>query len=142
MRVRQKPGPGNALGQMKLVMPNPFSVYLHDTPSRAKFDLDDRALSHGCIRVKGAVDFAALLLEDDPSWNRAQIDRVLAGGATTKVELRRPLPVYIGYFTAATKAGELAYLADPYGRDAAILRELDRRAPTAIAARAETQCPA
>lgn len=142
IRVRQKPGPQNALGQMKLVMPNPFSVYLHDTPARGKFDATERAFSHGCVRVKGAVDFAALLLEDDPAWNRAQIDRVLATGQTAKVELPKTLPVYVAYFTAATRDGSMAYYGDPYRRDAGILRALDRRQPMAVAALSQDQCPA
>jgi murein L,D-transpeptidase YcbB/YkuD len=142
VRYRQKPGPQNALGQMKLFMPNPFSVYLHDTPARGKFEETERAFSHGCIRVKGAVDFAALLLADDPTWTRAQIDRVLASGESTKVRLSRTIPVHVGYFTVATRDGGLVYHGDPYRRDAGVLSRLDRRAPVAIAARAADQCPA
>lgn len=142
VRYRQKPGPQNALGQMKLFMPNRFSVYLHDTPARGKFEEAERAFSHGCIRVKGAVDFAAMLLEDDPAWSRAQIDRVLASGESTKVMLSRSIPVYVAYFTAATRDGTLAYVGDPYRRDAGVLGALDRRAPMAIAARATDTCPA
>jgi murein L,D-transpeptidase YcbB/YkuD len=62
-RIRQKPGPSNALGQMKLAMPNPQAIYLHDTPSKRHFALPVRAYSHGCIRVGNALDFAATLLE-------------------------------------------------------------------------------
>lgn len=142
VRYRQKPGPQNALGQMKLFMPNPFSVYLHDTPARSKFDEAERAFSHGCIRVKGAVDFAALLLADDPSWTRAQIDRVLAAGDSTRVTLSRAVPVHVVYFTVATRDGALAYYGDPYRRDAGVLGALDRRTPMAIAARSTDTCPA
>ena len=141
-RVRQKPGPQNALGQMKLFMPNPFSVYLHDTPARGRFDAAERAFSHGCIRVKGAVDFAALLLEEEPAWNRAQIDQVLASGETTKVTLSRSLPVYVAYFTVATRDGALAYFGDPYRRNAGVLSRLDRHAAVAMAGRAPDNCPA
>jgi L,D-transpeptidase YcbB len=144
IRVRQAPGPKNALGQMKLVMPNPFNVYLHDTPAKARFDEPVRTFSHGCVRVKGAVDFAALLLENDPAWNRAQIDQVLASGRTTKVTLGRPLPVWIGYFTAATAAdGHLAFFADPYGRDTPVWKALTDGPPLQLAARDRPdQCPA
>lgn len=144
IRVRQAPGPQNALGQMKLIMPNPFNVYLHDTPAKAKFDAAVRAFSHGCVRVKGAIDFAALLLEGDPTWNRAQIDRVLASGRTTTALLGKPLPVWIGYFTVATAAdGHLAFFADPYGRDAPVWKALSDGPPLQLSARERPdQCPA
>ncbi len=144
IRVRQAPGPKNSLGQMKLVMPNPFNVYLHDTPSKAKFDEPVRAFSHGCVRVKGAVDFAALLFEGDAGWNRAQIDRVLSSRQTTKASLRKPLPVWIGYFTVATATdGHLAFFADPYGRDAPVWKALSDGPPLQLSARERPdQCPA
>lgn len=144
IRVRQAPGPKNALGQMKLVMPNPFNVYLHDTPAKAKFDETMRTFSHGCVRVKGAVDFAALLLEGDPAWNRAQIDRVIASGETTKAMLAKPLPVWIGYFTVATAAdGHLAFFADPYGRDGPVWKALSDGPSLQLSARVRPdQCPA
>lgn len=141
-RVRQKPGPQNALGQMKLFMPNPFSVYLHDTPARGKFDETERGFSHGCIRVKGAVDFAALLLGDEPAWDRPRIDQLLSTGQTAKVELARSIPVYVAYFTVGESDGRLVYYGDPYRRDRGVLDHLDQRARAAIAARSETQCPA
>lgn len=144
IRVRQAPGPKNALGQMKLVMPNPYNVYLHDTPAKAKFDAAERALSHGCIRVKGAIDFAALLLESDPAWNRAQIDRVLASGKTTHAKLSKAWPVWIGYFTVATASdGHLAFFADPYGRDAPVWKALSDGPPLQLSARERPEtCPA
>lgn len=144
IRVRQAPGPQNSLGQMKLIMPNPFNVYLHDTPAKAKFDAAARAFSHGCVRVKGAINFAALLLEGDPTWNRAQIDRVLASGRTTTAPLGKPLPVWIGYFTVATAAdGHLAFFADPYGRDAPVWKALSDGPPLQLSARERPdQCPA
>lgn len=144
IRVRQAPGPQNALGRMKLMMPNPFNVYLHDTPAKAKFAERVRAFSHGCVRVKGAVDFAALLLEGDPGWNRAQVDRVLASGRTTTATLGKPVPVWIGYFTVATAAdGHLAFFADPYGRDAPIWKALTDGPPLQLSARDRPdQCPA
>jgi murein L,D-transpeptidase YcbB/YkuD len=144
IRVRQAPGPQNSLGQMKLVMPNPFNVYLHDTPAKARFAEPVRTFSHGCVRVEGAVDFAALLLEADPNWNRAQIDRVLASGRTTTAALGRPLPIWIGYFTVATAAdGHLAFFADPYGRDAPVWKALSDGPPLQLSARDRPdQCPA
>lgn len=144
IRVRQAPGPQNSLGQMKLVMPNPFNVYLHDTPAKAKFDEPVRAFSHGCIRVKGAVDFAALLLEDQPDWNRAQIDRVLASGQTKTASLGKPLPIWTAYFTVASASdGHLAFFADAYGRDAPVWKALSDSPPLQLSAyERPEQCPA
>jgi murein L,D-transpeptidase YcbB/YkuD len=114
---RQRPGPNNALGLMKLAMPNPYSVYLHDTPTKNLFERDVRAFSHGCIRVGDALGFAATLL--DGVRSREQIDAVLAGGKTTTVDLSQPIPVYITYFTATVRGdGQFALMPDIYGRDA------------------------
>ncbi|MFN3517495.1 MAG: L,D-transpeptidase family protein [Novosphingobium sp.] len=114
--VRQKPGPNNALGQMKLVMPNPYSVYLHDTPSRDLFSQDVRAFSHGCVRVGDALGLAENLLAGVKT--RPQIDALVASRQSVTVGLARPLPVYIAYFTAGTQAdGSLAFYPDIYGRD-------------------------
>jgi murein L,D-transpeptidase YcbB/YkuD len=132
-RYRQQPGAGNALGQMKLVMPNPFTVYLHDTPNKALFDTDIRAYSHGCVRVQDALGLAETLLASTTGWYRPRIDGVLAGGRTTPVTLAQPLPVYIAYFTvAAEENGELATFPDIYGRDAPVVAALvDREGDTA-----------
>lgn len=114
--IRQKPGPGNALGQMKLVMPNPFSVYLHDTPNRELFKKDVRAFSHGCVRIGDALGLAESLLEGVRS--RPQIDALVASRNTVTVGLGRPIPVYAAYFTAGTTGdGSLALFNDIYGRD-------------------------
>ena len=129
-RVRQKPGPGNALGQMKLVMPNPYSVYLHDTPNRELFGREVRAFSHGCVRVGDALGLAENLLAGTRS--RAEIDSLVAAGQTVTVNLARPLPVYVAYFTAGTRAdGSVAIYDDIYARD--------RRLP-ALAAASTTSC--
>jgi len=115
-RYRQRPGPGNSLGQMKLAMPNPYNVYLHDTPSRELFKRDVRAFSHGCIRVENALGFAASMLDGVKS--RAEIDVLVAAGNTVTVSLARPMPVYITYFTAGVQGdGSVALYPDIYGRD-------------------------
>ncbi|MEY4239510.1 MAG: hypothetical protein RL339_2111, partial [Pseudomonadota bacterium] len=117
--VRQKPGPQNALGQVKLVMPNGFSVYLHDTPNRELFDRPVRAFSHGCVRVGDALGLAASLLEGAQS--RTQIDALVAAGQSVTVDLPRPIPVYVAYFTAGSRAdGSLALFDDLYRRDRAL----------------------
>ena len=118
-RIRQKPGPGNALGRMKLVMPNPYSVYLHDTPNRALFEEEVRTFSHGCVRVGNALGLAETLLAGVKT--RGEIDAVLAAGQTTTVPLAAPVPVYVAYFTASVAPdGTLTVHGDPYGRDKAI----------------------
>lgn len=117
-RYRQRPGPGNSLGQVKLVMPNPHNVYLHDTPSKPLFDKQVRAFSHGCIRVGGAFDLAATLLAGQPEWDMSRINRVVASGITTPVQIAHPLPVYITYFTAGLdNGGNISIFPDIYNLD-------------------------
>lgn len=117
--VRQKPGPQNALGQMKLIMPNPYSVYLHDTPNRDLFARDVRAFSHGCVRVGDALGLAQNLL--DGIKTRAEIDAIVASGRSITVPLAWPVPVYITYFTAGVGPdGSLTTYPDIYRRDARI----------------------
>lgn len=114
---RQKPGPANALGQMKLEMPNPYTVYLHDTPGKLLFARESRAFSHGCIRTGDALGFAAALLH--ASKSREEIDAIVKSRATLTVPLPRSLPVYVTYFTAAPVAdGTVAFWPDIYHRDA------------------------
>ena len=115
-RWRQKPGPGNALGQMKLVMPNPYSVFMHDTPSKSLFKREVRAFSHGCIRTGNALGFATTLLKT--AKTREQVDAIVASRKTTQVDLPASLPLYVTYFTAATQEdGTVAVQPDIYRRD-------------------------
>lgn len=117
-RYRQRPGPRNALGRMKLVMPNPYNVYLHDTPSQGLFAQEVRAFSHGCVRVEGALDLAATLIAPRPEWTRAKVDALVASGRTEKVDLASSIPVYVAYFTAEPDAlGAMRYFPDIYHRD-------------------------
>jgi murein L,D-transpeptidase YcbB/YkuD len=125
---RQRPGPNNSLGQVKMIMPNPFNVYIHDTPSKTLFARPVRALSHGCIRTEAPFDLAAALLAGQPGWARADIDRAVASGDTFKVSLPKPTPVYVLYFTAEVDAsGKLVVYPDIYGRDAVVAAELTDR---------------
>jgi murein L,D-transpeptidase YcbB/YkuD len=115
-RYRQRPGPNNALGQMKLVMPNPYSVFMHDTPNKALFEEEVRAFSHGCIRTGDAIGYASKLLEGVRS--REEVDRIVVGGETKQINLANPLPLYVAYFTAVGDGqGGIAILDDIYGRD-------------------------
>ncbi len=126
---RQKPGPANALGQMKLAMPNPYNVYMHDTPSKHLFEKKERAYSHGCIRTADALGFAATLLQGVKS--RAEIDAIVTSRKTTEIDLAASIPVYITYFTAsAAPDGTVTVHDDIYNRD---------RGFTALAA-TESEC--
>lgn len=98
--LQQKPGPLCALGEIKFELSNPFGVYLHDTPARALFARDDRALSHGCMRLEKPNILAKRLLAGDPAWPDSRIDLVLLTGKTTRAVLRRPVPVLVFYQTA------------------------------------------
>jgi L,D-transpeptidase YcbB len=130
-RLRQPPGPMNALGRIKFMFPNKFSVYLHDTPARNLFAEDARAFSSGCIRLESPVDLAALLLGEDPGWSRSAIDAALATGRERNVTLPRPMPVHLLYWTAWADAdGRIEFRDDIYGRDVPVLRELREAPPT------------
>ena len=126
VRWRQPPGPKNALGRVKLVMGNPYAIYLHDTNAKHLFDTKARAYSHGCIRTEDAVGFAQTLL-DGTDWDRGKIDQVLAGGKTSQANLAAPVPVYIAYFTVAATSDGPGYMSykDIYNRDAPVLTALD-----------------
>ncbi|HEV7660981.1 MAG TPA: L,D-transpeptidase family protein [Allosphingosinicella sp.] len=136
--VRQPPGPRNALGRVKIEMPNPHAIYLHDTPSQSLFGRPVRAFSHGCIRTQNVRDFAALLLAPTGEWSRAQIDRIVGTGRNTTTRLAAPIPVYIAYFTAVTTGdGNIVSYGDIYGRDAPVRQALNRAgAPAAESASA------
>lgn len=117
LRVTQKPGPGNALGEVKLDMPNPHTIYLHDTPSKELFAKDVRTFSHGCVRVDDALGLAEYLLAGS-SWPRERIDQTVMTRKTTSVPLAKPLPVYFVYFTAfADASGTVRFSGDPYALD-------------------------
>ena len=116
--VVQQPGPGNALGLMKIDMPNPHAIYLHDTPSKRFFDHDVRAYSHGCIRTERAVELGmtmAILGAKMPGTEAASIS---SSGVYTSVPMTRTFPVYLTYFTLGTDIdGILSSFDDLYGRD-------------------------
>lgn len=117
-RYRQRPGPANALGRMKLVMPNAYDVYLHDTPAQGLFAQDVRAFSHGCVRVGDAIGLATALLSIQRDWERERSDALVASGRTVTVALAMPVPVYIAYFTAEPDGlGGVRYFPDIYRRD-------------------------
>jgi murein L,D-transpeptidase YcbB/YkuD len=125
-RLVQQPGADSALGVVKFTFDNPYSVYLHDTPSKAAFSRSQRAVSHGCVRLEKAVDFAKLLLSTDaPGWSAGRVDEVLASGETEHVKLSRAVPVRLVYLTAFPQGGHIAFRPDLYGWDAQLLQLLD-----------------
>jgi len=124
-RLEQEPGPGNALGRVKFMFPNNYAVYLHDTPRQQLFGGSARAFSSGCIRVENPLNLAALLLDEHKEWNRASIDKVVDSGKTLTVNLKKPTPVLLLYWTAAVAAdGQVQFMPDVYGRDPAVLKAL------------------
>ncbi len=143
--LRQRPGAGNALGRLRFDLPNPYAVYLHDTPSRGLFARADRALSHGCIRVAAPVSLAVAALAD-PAWDEAALEAAIEEGATRALPLSAPLPVYVLYLTAMPdESGVVKYAEDIYRRDAAVLRALDQEETSALVAQSmapETECSA
>jgi murein L,D-transpeptidase YcbB/YkuD len=124
LQVTQQPGPTNALGQMKLDMPNPLSVYVHDTPAKDLFERDARSFSHGCIRTQLPFDLAEILLRD-AGWTRSMIDDGITTLETKRVALISPVPVHVVYLTAVARPdGSIEYLGDPYSLDAALIAKL------------------
>lgn len=121
--LRQASGEDNALGRVKFMFPNPFNVYLHDTPSKTLFSRPVRAASHGCMRVENPLALAEVVLAmaGNDDWNRETIDSTVAAGTRRLVTLRQKLPVYVGYATAFVDAtGNLHFRPDIYGRDRAL----------------------
>ncbi|MGK9233181.1 L,D-transpeptidase family protein [Inquilinus limosus] len=129
LRIRQEPGPGNALGKVKFMMANNWSVYLHDTPSKSYFQRANRALSHGCVRLQDPIWLADYLLEGAPSWTPERRARVMGNWTpTTRINLPTPMPLYIVYQTAwIDQTGEVAFRDDIYGIDAKVIAALQAR---------------
>jgi L,D-transpeptidase YcbB len=120
--VRQQNGAFNALGAVKIDMPNPYSVYMHDTNQRNLFSDDYRFDSHGCSRVDNVRDLAAWLLKDQPQWNRAAIDAAIATGARQDIHVTKKVPVAWIYLTAwMTKDQTVQFRNDIYDQDTQLL---------------------
>lgn len=116
-KVRQKPGTGNALGQIKFLFPNKHDVYLHDTPSKSLFSRAFRAYSHGCIRVQNPMEFAEALMANEPNISRASLE-ALFGPSERWVNPEKKIPVHIAYFTLRVeKDGDIRSYGDVYGHN-------------------------
>jgi murein L,D-transpeptidase YcbB/YkuD len=122
--IRQDSGNFNALGNVKIDMPNPYSVYMHDTTTRNLFADDYRFDSHGCTRVDNVRDLAAWILEDMPNWNRAAIDAGIAAGVLKVINLPHKIPVAWVYLTGwVTRDGTVNFRDDVYKHDEALDRD-------------------
>ncbi|RCW57441.1 murein L,D-transpeptidase [Halanaerobium sp. ST460_2HS_T2] len=122
--LRQNPGDENALGRVKFMFPNKFSVYLHDTPGRYLFSETDRSFSSGCIRIEEPVDLAEYLLSDQKDWDRKKIEMEMKKDREKTVYLKNPIKIYLQYNTAwVDNQGDLNFREDIYYRDKKIIAE-------------------
>jgi murein L,D-transpeptidase YcbB/YkuD len=120
-RIRQRPGPKNALGLVKFLFPNDFNIYLHDTPNGELFKKDVRAFSHGCIRLEKPDEMAAYVL----GWDMDRVHAAMESGPDNKtVRLARKIPVYITYFTTYVTDGKLYFGNDLYHRDDTMVEKM------------------
>lgn len=127
--IRQGPGPTNSLGLLKFILPNPFHVYLHDTPSKALFRRVRRDFSHGCIRVADPPALAEFVLQGQTGWDRARIEEAMKKGPDNhRVDLHTPVPVYVFYTTVVAEPdGQVDFFDDIYGQDATLDALLAKR---------------
>lgn len=140
-RIIQPAGPGSALGQLKFDFDNPFAVYLHDTPSRAKFSSFDRLASHGCVRLEKPIPLAELLLKDDPAKS-GQVQTLIDTTKTQRVALPHKVAVYLLYWTAFSSSnGAMNFRADPYGWDKLLASKIDTAGKRAAALQVASNIP-
>ncbi len=124
---RQKPGPKNALGKVKFMLPNRFNIYLHDTPAKDKFFNSARAFSHGCIRLSKPIELAYSMLARK-GLDKVSVDGIWAGGQNTRIDLPQAVPVHIVYATAYSDENGIEFRTDVYGRDRKLYAALFGRA--------------
>lgn len=118
-KFRQDPGPFNALGVVRINMPNKHAVYMHDTPLKQLFSQSARAFSSGCVRVQKVLELVAWLLGEQGGWTLAKVEDQIASGKRRNVKLARPVPVHFVYVTAFASGNGIAqFRPDIYGRDA------------------------
>ncbi|HNT38785.1 MAG TPA: L,D-transpeptidase family protein [Rubrivivax sp.] len=129
LRIRQRPGPRNALGDIKFVFPNRQAIYLHHTPSVQLFEQSRRDFSHGCIRVEQPVALAAFALQGMPGWDESRIRAAMGAAEPSSVSLAQPVPVLLAYTTALVKEGRIHFFDDVYGHDRALARALRMQRP-------------
>ncbi len=127
MRLRQRPGPMNALGDIKFVFPNKDHIFLHHTPAVQLFERQRRDFSHGCIRVERPVDLAEFVMSTMPGWTSDHIQAAMVEGVSQTVRLSEPVPVLIAYGTTVFKQGRIFFFDDIYGHDALLDQALRSR---------------
>lgn len=120
----QRAGPSNPLGQVKIIYPNRYLIYLHDTPAQNLFHQNQRAESSGCVRVENAVGLSAYVLQSDEEWNEEKIRSVIASGRTQQVKINRPIQVHHFYWTAWRAGGKTVFTEDVYRLDKGIYSRL------------------
>ena len=129
-KLRQDPGPRNALGTMKFLLPNKRAVYLHDTPDKHLFQMARRDRSAGCVRVENPLELAMFLLQGDPQWTREQFREAIASKKNTWIPLRQPVPVYIVYRTVWVDGNGLLHFRDDIaGHDRSLENEIRKAHP-------------
>jgi murein L,D-transpeptidase YcbB/YkuD len=129
-KLRKEPGPRNDLGRIKFMFPNKYSVYLHDTPSRALFARGARGFSSGCIRIEKPIELAELVLRGAPGWDRPAIEAAVESGGRRALSLPEKIPVHLAYLTAwVDREGATHFRPDIYGRDPVLDKALSARPP-------------
>jgi murein L,D-transpeptidase YcbB/YkuD len=127
LRIRQRPGASNALGDIKFVFPNKENIYLHHTPTLPLFKRDRRDFSHGCIRIEAPAALAKFVLADEPEWTEERIAQAMRKGKSATIRLKEPVPVIIGYSTATVREGRVYFFPDIYGHDKILDNALRQR---------------
>ncbi|MES9901206.1 MAG: L,D-transpeptidase family protein, partial [Sedimenticola sp.] len=135
--LRQHPGDDNSLGKLKFYMPNPYNIYLHDTPSRELFERNLRAFSSGCIRVEHPLYLAEMLLGDKAQALDTPLGEQVASGKTQRTTLPKPVPIYLVYLTSwVDEFGVIQFRPDGYHLNQPLIQALQRNnTPSALAYR-------
>ena len=125
--IVQRAGPSNPLGQVKIIYPNQYLIYLHDTPAQNLFSQNQRAESSGCVRVENAVDLSGYVLRDQEAWNEEKIRETIASGKTIQVKINQPIQVHHFYWTAWRAGDKTVFTEDVYRLDKEIYSRLLKR---------------
>ena len=123
-RFVQSAGPANPLGRVKIIYPNKYLIYLHDTPAQSLFGRNQRAASHGCVRVENAVGLAGYVVDAQDDWNEDKIREIIDSGKTTKVKIHQPIQVHHFYWTTWRDGGKTVFAPDVYDLDKKIYTKL------------------
>ena len=127
LHLRQRPGRKNALGHIKFIFPNDYSIYLHDTPAHSLFKNSKRDFSHGCIRVENPNKLAQFVLRSQPEWDAIKIKETMRARKPKIVDVKNKIPVLIFYSTAFANQTGVAFYPDIYAHDSALMYALAQR---------------